>query len=615
MKYFAYLSAIALASMLTLSACSSSEDAIDNPDYNPESKTVKTEFTISFPNNVGGQTRASSSTVQGSGYTDFRGLKNILLLPFSSAVTSENTSTVSVNGAAIELGNITKANGEHNLDNTNKNTVVYADIPIQIGTSNFILYAKSGEDAPTTQADKFQYGVLSASNVSSTMTSVNDVEFGLETIQSSTAECAGSTVGSALVTLLNNIAGAKDDSNNAWSETTNTQLHGLYDIFISMKAGSSKNIESALGQLYGELKPIADNNTAVGNAIATKIRSLISQACTTAPAAEATAITLSDTYQGYPVDVFLPDGAARVNWVVAETPATSAFHGMTTTDNIAGRYASTTSYVYMPSLYYWTNSGLVAATSKKSASYGSGTTWADVVKTESGGVYESAASSVSSSTRSVALVNQIEYAVGRLDTKVRINKTAESTAENPTLVTLTDAEGTTITKPESGFALTGILIGAQKSVGWNFEPKGSTTYTIYDKAIVEGIAANTYAYSAINHTLAFETAENADINVALEFTNGSQRFKGHDGYIAPGGKFYLIAQLDPKAEGGNGTNSGNTGNKVFKQDYITTANFTIGATSLSHAYSTLPDLSMPQLELGLAVNLEWKPGITFDVEF
>ena len=49
LNYFAMMGAIALTGLVTFTACSSSEDAIEpNPDYNPETNTVKTEFSISF---------------------------------------------------------------------------------------------------------------------------------------------------------------------------------------------------------------------------------------------------------------------------------------------------------------------------------------------------------------------------------------------------------------------------------------------------------------------------------------------------------------------------------------------------------------------------------------
>jgi hypothetical protein len=53
-------------------------------------------------------------------------------------------------------------------------------------------------------------------------------------------------------------------------------------------------------------------------------------------------------------------------------------------------------------------------------------------------------------------------------------------------------------------------------------------------------------------------------------------------------------------------------NDVFLQDYTTTANLTI--TSLKNAYMTIPDLRSTKLQLGLAVDLSWKSGLTFNVE-
>jgi hypothetical protein len=49
------------------------------------------------------------------------------------------------------------------------------------------------------------------------------------------------------------------------------------------------------------------------------------------------------------------------------------------------------------------------------------------------------------------------------------------------------------------------------------------------------------------------------------------------------------------------------------QDYTTTANFTI--TDLKRAYSTIPDLRVAKLELGLSVDLVWSKGVTYDVTF
>ena len=53
-------------------------------------------------------------------------------------------------------------------------------------------------------------------------------------------------------------------------------------------------------------------------------------------------------------------------------------------------------------------------------------------------------------------------------------------------------------------------------------------------------------------------------------------------------------------------------NRVFVQDYTTTANFTI--KDLKKAYVTIPDLRASQLQLGLSVDLTWQSGLTFDVD-
>ena len=68
---------------------------------------------------------------------------------------------------------------------------------------------------------------------------------------------------------------------------------------------------------------------------------------------------------------------------------------------------------------------------------------------------------------------------------------------------------------------------------------------------------------------------------------------------------------------------------MFKQDFNTIANFKIGVGTpdtnndgvsdtpggFANAYTTIPDLRTPQLELGFSVDLTWQEGITFNVTF
>jgi hypothetical protein len=89
--------------------------------------------------------------------------------------------------------------------------------------------------------------------------------------------------------------------------------------------------------------------------------------------------------------------------------------------------------------------------------------------------------------------------------------------------------------------------------------------------------------------------------------NSGKEFYGQGGIVPVGGKFYLVAELNMT----NKTLVGVSKPHVFMQDYTTTANLTI--TSLKNAYITIPDLRSTKLQLGLAVDLSWKSGLTFDV--
>ena len=62
---YALMSAIALAGAVSFSACSSSDEIIDNPDYNPEANSVKTQFSISLPwDKNNSKTRQAGDVVQ-----------------------------------------------------------------------------------------------------------------------------------------------------------------------------------------------------------------------------------------------------------------------------------------------------------------------------------------------------------------------------------------------------------------------------------------------------------------------------------------------------------------------------------------------------------------------
>ena len=209
----------------------------------------------------------------------------------------------------------------------------------------------------------------------------------------------------------------------------------------------------------------------------------------------------------------------------------------------------------------------------------------------------------------------INYGVANLATTVKCG--AASLEDNTTLDVTDPSEFTgTVAVPTEGFPVSGLLIGGQPTkVGFNFQPASGDAFdqTIYDKNLT-GIVAKNGAASAVNYTIVLPNdkgrgvAEQEKVNVAIELTNNSGvAFRGADGIIPAGGKFYLVGQLNPDAK----TIEGVTKPAVFMSDYKTTLNLTI--TSLKNAYNTIPDLRSTKLQLGLSVDLEWQTGIQFDV--
>ena len=286
--------------------------------------------------------------------------------------------------------------------------------------------------------------------------------------------------------------------------------------------------------------------------------------------------------------------------------------------NVTAAYAT---YVYPASLYYYGNSGVKTATSSKATLYDGNNTWDQIT-----GNAAFTGNSVGPSTRSVAIIDPIQYAVGRLDMKVNALP-YDPDPQDPSKKIMYDKKGEAY-DAQNGFDVTGILIGGQKQVKFDFTTNTSATeYTIYDN-ITKSQSGSTLtvtptAASATNYTLALETAGSIDevVNVAVEFKNKGADFEGRDGVIPAGCKFYLVGQLKPSTVSSDKNPSGLT--KVFIQDYKTIANFTISKGNsgqenndgLGAAYNTIPDLRTPQLELGLSVDLQWQSGIEFNVTF
>lgn len=666
-KKLAYFCVAVLSDVFCLTSCTSEEV---NPNYDAERGVVKTEFTISIPAKPAG-TRMSAGTVQASGVSDFRGIEGIKLYSFKSKVAgiTEGTALPSIIDLAGGLVSTQGASGTANNTIANSgalfaynNAHLYQDIEVPIGTQAFMIYgvAMPSKVNPTTSTPAIPVADLASNGTLtdnlSTATTLGDITF-------SPVQIYGSSLGdnaTAIVNYLNSIASAhyNDGSNNHyWSASDNVVLQTLYQNFITMRAGSWASVKGAVQQLYTSIYSRTD---AVSTAIKTAILADANVNDEDGGSANGTLEFTDGAYGNYPADIHLPDGAAYVLWngsafdavnfpgysaVVPEngtslsgyytksgdtyTACTSGTADGTTvyykqnSDNTGLDIPNLSKFVYPAPLYYRALSDIRTANASKKSVYEntSNDTWSKVLTNGYGTSVAGTSDVVLASTRSIAIVDQVQYAVGRLDVTVKANAT--SLEDNRALLddfAANKSFGYTRTvgsETQNCFPVTGLLISNQNSVDYQFHKKGSESYTIYDNVIPTGTClTNATPTSATTiHTLVFETAEtdhvddeNAIVKIAVEFQNNSgEWFAGKDGEIIyPDSKFYLVGVFDPKAT----SISANPDNlsQVFKQDYVTTAKLEVA--SLKNAYNTMPDLRAPRLELGLSVDLTWNPGIT-----
>lgn len=590
---YALLSATVLMGTAGLTACSSTDDIVNNPDFDPETNTVKTQFAVSLQRNIVNEgTRMSATNVQKDGtLAQFKGITGMRLLPFKNGSVSD----ANRNGNVITLEEIAPtSSGE-----AKEKVKVYGDVPIHTETNRFLFYgyAKTG-------AEGFEHGAL---EIPADFTTLNNITFTPKSINSTIDENGSQyQVCKNLLALLNSVANVKSGTvtwapaGDGETRTTVAELQSYYNAFIELKAGSSQTVKEILQRIYNGLGPMASSASHEGNALAVAIRNAILDAGNNK--VSGSVLTLGSKYVGYPENLNLPSGAARIEWDVTNRQFKDVAISST-----GGSITNLTQYAYPANIQYFVESEIKTLGEKVLSESDSWNTNIDR--------YSSGGTSVTADTRSVALVKPIQYGVGRFDLSVKAldgNAIYYDKAGNVVDVT-------------KGYTLKGVLVGGQKTVNYQFAQIGGTEYTIYDNQMPTANTISTGSATGDNHTLVLQTKDNDTdgIQFALELENKGNDFQGKDGIIPAGGTFYLVGKLIPA----NATNKESTDissdikGYVFKQDYITTATCTIGTGSpagsggLAEATNGIPDLTVPSMELGFSVNLEWTPGLKFNVDF
>lgn len=633
--------------------CSCSDnDSLDNGD---DVMTVNARLTFSLPARIVGipqkVTRMTPDVVQEGKKEAFRGIRDIHLFCYDRYPTENSTKL----GKTIDLN----TNKSIELEETSETDYsLTQSIRVPVGTSHFAFYGRA-DDTPRTHEERMKYGVIETVGLGGDYKDNKSIRFRPMSICTSTDPLGGSEVGHNLLNLLNelvSITSTEPAPNDKWATVGNANLNEAYKVLTSLHPLSSFNVQYTLGFVW----QMANRRVGYGDQLAAAIADKIQSCCVYPLNPERDTLTLVDAYQGFPDDIHLPAGAARMEWNEEagqfELPASHDYgKGL--------EVASINDYAYPMNLQYQVFSDILTSDSivlvpveepvaDPSASGGQGddpssgdsgnpTTdpadpdtgsgtdtstgqqyekWSDLINDAYG---ETAGKVVDPNTQSVAMVEQVEYAVGRLALRTKIANG-----------NVYDAKGQ-IVNVAKGFTLKGYIVGGQREVDYEFQPvESSRRYAIYDTNLADTCReVKRGVWTGFDYILGLGTPSNENIYLALELENNGDAFQGADGMIVHGATFYLVATMDPSK--GAGYSLGSL-DQIFNKDYATRVNLTIlngwkdldgdgipdpdldehgnpkPLSGLATATYGMPNMEIPHPEIGVSVDLSWKEGICFN---
>ena len=524
---------------------------------NDESVAATVAFAVTVPTTMG--TRMSGAVVQEDGQP-YRGLDMRRIVPFA----------VKGKISATDMPKLFQVMGTGEKPSAARAYYYYDNCVLMKGVASFLSYGRAPRITPENKAANGSLTEIFPLDMAP-----KDIRFELESVSTRTAHATALS----LADYMTRIATATGNG-IAWKDAPNATLQVMYLNFLNLT-----EVEASGNILPGSSADIV----AYTQALKTVLNSL---SLTGDDAAICTAIiekidAYNTEWNGFPASIGLPDGAAVIRWdgekFVAEI-------SNTTLADINGidRFA------YPAELYYYGNSRINTSTvDKRKASY-TDRDWSSVLAD-----YEYPNGVVSSNTQAVAIREPLQYGVAHL--KVLLRRTDNAT--------LSDAKGNAVTVGTTRFPLTGIIVGGQLPVGFDFTPTASyPVYSeadmkyIYDSQLPELYLSSSSDAAQMTHTLVLQSYDHKKIPVVLEFRNNSDNdFMGLDGIVYRGTKFYLVGEIDPSEFSEDSRTE--IRDRVFTQDYTTTLNMKV--TGLSKAYNVVPNLLSPRLELGVELVTKW----------
>lgn len=700
--------------------------AENNPKYNPATGEVGVEFVMNVSTGSGNTTRMTEANTQATLSQNFRGINNALLATFTEStdgkwITTAKNAEKTYNMGEIMSNGYIDPDGSGSTPKSRR--VIELSLPT--GTNTLMFWGKAIKNLSDKQQGSITYTVdknlantsftlnrrISASQepafnqyktlIAAVMTKLVDSR---ETIEGSYTE-GGNT------TNFNVTKGWKDyvtydgDNDELVRQTDIDPLGQIMaDAFISLntiwpnelRAGSGPAVAKMLGDLYEVINSVASATPTsveeaktkevatvwknwLNNLIDTNAKTWGSISAIKTFAGTGTYDLVTGDLNNFPSTIFnVPQGATVLDITMGNKDSdenrTFTYSYKTAIPTYAmdagtGGSFNPLNYRYPAELCYFGNSPIrVTNDSHVTSEYPDGVeNWDNEASWAAGATGTNSAAwtangHILSSTRSVAMQQNINYGTALLKTTVRygaatLNDNNANIQNQRKHVTEPNNEIT----PEAGtFTLTGILIGGvEAEMGWNYLAKAETpefASYIYDNDLpstaIPAYSSGEGNKSQPNYTMVWDNWSEGSkgskqnvVYVALEFVNNSGKdFWGMNNLIRNGATFYITGKLDPdETTTAKLTELGKTKDqyaadkslgitwptkyalppyatdgstikerRIFIQDYMTEANFIIGANSLQSALIAVPDLRASHISLGLSVDLAWRSGLTFE---
>ena len=481
-------------------------------------------------------------------------------------------------------------------------------VKVPNGTVAFLCYCR----ASVNSASKFEAGSLitniiredAEDELAWPTSSTSDIQFEPEKIYT---EVENNTVvvpqnATTIADYLNGIA-------NAYPEGEATKTWSSYSQAEAEKFQPLTPLQSFLRSVFREFvndgHPIAASSESVAGRVAwlqAKLDEINPTEGSDEYKIKAAILTAIDATKpaGYPASINLPDGAAVVKWNYTD----KVFEPQVQTNTDVNNINSLNRFVYPPELYYYANSRIKTSKESRKEDYANNA-WDDVLAS-----YDAGYGEMDISIKSVAVIDPLSYAVGCLQVGLNVQSTLADAAGKT--ITLNDGK----TEGDASFPLTAVLISGQYAQGYDFTPKNDVNeHIIYDPTIEGNISMGGSIVSTpttptqYTNTLVLQTKDNEKVRFALEFTNNSgEDFEGINGKVFDGTKFYLVGMIEVPAAVDQ--------DKDFKKRVFTKNHITQGVvriSSLKEAYTYLPDLLDPRLEVGIQLVPNWIQSTTTNV--